>query len=141
MTDITGDPRHTALRVLVVEDDPDNARLVEYILNREGYRVDVASTAEFALERSAAARATHPFDLVVTDLVLPGLDGIELARVLRAIEPNLPVIVMTAHSTPDSADRARLLGISEYLHKPLMAPALVRSAERALHRTDREVLA
>ncbi len=130
----------TTTRVLVVEDDADNARLVEYILGREGYRVDLVTTAEAALEASSRARTGHPFDVLVTDLVLPGLDGLELARVLCAIEPDLPVIVMTAHSSPDHTERARMLGISEYLHKPLMAPALVRSIERAVPRTDRGVL-
>jgi CheY-like chemotaxis protein len=127
--------------VLVVEDDPDNARLVEYILAREGYRVEIVDHAESALEFANQARRSDPFDVVVTDIVLPGLDGLELARVLRTIEPDLPVITMTAHSTPEHAERARALGITEYLHKPLMTPALIRSIERAIQSTDRrEVL-
>ncbi len=126
--------------MLVVEDDPDNGCLVEYILERAGYRVELVSSAERALDLSTAAATDRPFDAVVTDLVLPGIDGLELARVLRSIEPGLPVVVMTAHSSPDSTERARMLGLGEYLHKPLMAPALVRSVARSLRSSDRSVL-
>lgn len=120
-------PLHAG-RVLLVEDDPDNGRLVEFILTRAGYQVDhhvLPVSALHALERNR-------YDLLLSDVRLPGIDGLELARQAKAIDRHLPIVIMTAHASVDAAVDAVRLGVADFLRKPLLAPHLVDTVRRAI---------
>jgi CheY-like chemotaxis protein len=116
--------------VLVIDDEPGILRLVNKILGKS-YDVLSASDGEEGLARAAAELP----DLVLLDLNMPGLDGWEVCRRLKA-DPKLkgiPVVIMTAdESTPEDAERALRLGAHEYLVKPFVREVLVHNVERIL---------
>ena len=114
--------------VLVVDDDDGFRALLLDILRLEGYRLLAAASAEQALSLLERDRA----DLVLTDRRLPGLDGLELARRLRA-QPRPPVVVLvTAYGTIPEAVAAVRAGVADYLTKPLESPAALRRRIRDL---------
>jgi two-component system, OmpR family, response regulator MprA len=118
-----------ARRILVVDDDPMVATTVQRVLRPEGYEVDVALGGAEALEQ---ARAHRP-DLVVLDLMMPGIDGLEVCRQLRA-SGSLPILMLTARS--GTADRVRGLdtGADDYLVKPFAYPELLARVRALLRR-------
>src|ERR1700738_3144427 len=119
-----------ARRILVVDDDPMVATTVQRVLRPEGYKVDVALSGADALEQAGAQRP----DLVVLDLMMPGLDGLEVCRQLRA-DTNLPILMLTARS--GTADRVRGLdtGADDYLVKPFAYAELLARVRALLRRT------
>ena len=119
-----------APRILVVEDDADLGALVENRLRESGYTVDTASTGPEAL---AAVEAAVP-DLVVLDVMLPGLDGVEVCRRLRAQYPLLYILMLTARA--DELDRVVGLevGADDYVTKPFSLQELVARVRAALRR-------
>jgi DNA-binding NtrC family response regulator len=108
-------------RILLIEDDPGTASALQKVLRAEGYGVDVAERGDDGLAQAKSGS----FDLVLTDLMLPGTSGLELAAQLRAAKPKLPIIMMTAHGTTDTAIEATKLGAYEYLVKPFEAEDLL----------------
>src|ERR1039458_4724909 len=106
-------PEHETMhpKILLVEDDLGTASALRKVLQAEGYGVDLADRGDSGLAQ-AKSRA---FDLVLTDLKLPGICGMELAAQLRVDKPKLPIIIMTAHGTTDTAIEATKLGAYEYL--------------------------
>ncbi|WP_226532148.1 response regulator [Microbacterium paraoxydans] len=116
-------------RVLVVDDDPDVALLVKTVLERRaGCTVDVAEDGQAAVER---VRAQRP-DVVVTDIEMPGLSGLELLAELRRTVPTVPVLVMTAHVSVEYAVSALRAQADEFLTKPLDNVKLVESVTRLI---------
>ncbi len=116
-----------APRVLVVDDDPDVALMVRTLLERRaGCVVDVALDGTSALDQAAVARP----DVVVTDIEMPGLTGIELLDELRRIAPSVPVVVMTAHISVDYAVSALRSQADEFLTKPLDNARLIETVVR-----------
>lgn len=114
-------------RVLVVDDDPDVALLVKTVLERRaGCIVETAEDGRSAIERIAALRP----DVVVTDIEMPGLSGLELLAELRRTSPNVPVIVMTAHVSVEYAVSALRAQADEFLTKPLDNAKLVEAVTR-----------
>lgn len=114
-------------RVLVVDDDPDVALLVKTVLERRaGCIVDVAGDGLSAVERVAAMRP----DVVVTDIEMPGLSGLELLAELRRTVPSVPVVVMTAHVSVEYAVSALRAQADEFLTKPLDNGKLVEAVMR-----------
>ncbi|WP_405813404.1 response regulator transcription factor [Streptomyces sp. NBC_01390] len=122
--------RGGAMRVLVVDDDPTVAEVVSGYLDRAGYDVDRAGDGPSALVRAAA----HRPDLVVLDLMLPGMDGLEVCRRIRARGP-VPVIMLTARG--DEGDRILGLevGADDYVTKPFSPRELVLRVESVLRRS------
>ena len=112
--------------ILVVDDDPDFRELVAEILAAEGYLVRQAASAEDALD----ALTGEPVHLVLTDQRMPGLDGLELTRRVRAASQPPEVIVMTAFGTIPQAVEAVRLGAADYITKPLESPAALRQLVR-----------
>jgi nitrogen regulation protein NR(I) len=108
-------------KILLIEDDLGTASALQRVLQARGYGVELAQRGDEGLDRAAA----RPFDVVLTDFKLPGLNGMELAAQLRAIKPKLPIIMMTAHGTTDTAIEATKLGAYEYLVKPFEADDLL----------------
>ena len=115
-------------RVLVVEDNYANQRLVRMILESMGHAVTCASTGEEGWSHVQE----DPFDLVLLDMHLPGLDGFELARRIKSLRPALRVVAVTAMAM--DGDRARVLGAGcdGYVSKPLSVPDLRQCVEAML---------
>lgn len=122
--------------LLVVDDEPKIRRILELALGDLGYRVLCAVDAESG-ERMVAA---EPVDLVLADLQLPGRSGIELLERIRAAHPDLPVILITAHGSVESAVRAIKLGAFDYVVKPFAVEEIEALVARALDgvRAERE---
>ena len=113
-------------RILVVEDEEKLRRVVELQLQSSGYEVDQAGSAEEAL------KLTDRADLVLTDLRLPGMDGLELLGLLRRQDSQLPVVVMTAFGTVESAVEAMKAGANDFVMKPFSLDHLMAVIEKAL---------
>jgi len=121
-------------RLLIVEDDPTLRQALAFNLAREGYEVSSAADGESALE---AARSDR-LDLILLDVMLPGMSGIELLRVLRRDGVTTPVIVLSAKG--DEIDRVVGLkvGADDYVSKPFSRPELLARIEAVLRRQRRE---
>ena len=100
--------------VLVVDDDQSFRRVMEYQLHEDGFRVLTAANASSALQQCK----TEPVDVVMTDVKMPGGDGMDLLTRLKAIQPDVPVVMLTAHGTIGSAVEAMKCGAVDYLTKP-----------------------
>jgi nitrogen regulation protein NR(I) len=114
--------------ILIIDDDPQLRNSFEKLLSREGHTVLAAATGESGLE---AVRKSLP-DVVITDVRLPGMDGLKTFQAIHEIEPKLPVIVMTAYGTTDTAIRATKLGAFDYVLKPFEIPEMLSLIGKAL---------
>ncbi|MFD5538833.1 response regulator [Streptomyces sp. NPDC127079] len=119
-----------AARILVVDDDPTVAEVVAGYLDRAGHLVDRAGDGPTALTRAAA----HWPDLVVLDLMLPGMDGLEVCRRLRDRAP-VPVIMLTARGDEDDRIMGLEVGADDYVTKPFSPRELVLRVESVLRRS------
>jgi two-component system cell cycle response regulator DivK len=126
------DARRTAARILVVEDDPDNRRIVVKVLAVDGYTTLEAADGESAV---ALARREHP-DAILMDLAMPGVDGWEAARRLKAdpATADIPIVALTAFALRGDEDRAREAGCDAYLAKPCRPQAIRDVVGRLLQR-------
>ncbi|HEY93960.1 MAG TPA: response regulator transcription factor [Dehalococcoidia bacterium] len=120
-------------RVLVVDDDEKTVELVKLYLNRDGYKVDTAYNGLDALE---LARKNHP-DLIVLDLMLPGMDGLEVCRTLRQ-ESDVPIIMLTARSTNQDKLTGLEVGADDYVTKPFSPRELAARVRVVLRRMPGE---
>jgi two-component system cell cycle response regulator DivK len=111
-------------KILVVEDDPDNRRIVEKVLAVDGYTVVEAVDGIEALSKAQAERP----DLILMDLALPNMDGWEATRRLKAdpLTSRIPVVALTAVAMRGDEERARAAGCDDYLSKPAR-PAQIRA--------------
>src|SRR4030043_2198101 len=116
-------------RILVVDDDTKTAELVKLFLNRDGYRV---LTAYDGAEALRLARESHP-DLIVLDLMLPGMDGLEVCRTLRD-ESDVPIVMLTARTTDDDKLTGLGLGADDYVSKPFSPRELAARVRAVLRR-------
>jgi DNA-binding NtrC family response regulator len=114
--------------VLLIDDDDGLRRVTEYQLQEDGYAVVTASDGPSGL----AAFDGAPVDLVLTDVRMPEMDGLEVLTRVKAMHADLPVIMLTAHGTIDSAVDAMKLGASDYLTKPFSRDQLRAAVRRAL---------
>lgn len=108
-------------RILLIEDDPSTASALHKVLSAEDYQVELAARGDDGLARAHG----ESFDLVLTDFKLPGLSGLELVARLHQLRPKLPIIMMTAHGTTETAIEATKLGACEYLIKPFEVDELL----------------
>jgi len=118
----------TGARLLVVDDDPDMLRLLSLRLTAAGYQVTAVTSAESALTQ---LEIEHP-RLVLSDVRLPGRDGLQLFDEIRQRHPTLPVILLTAHGTIPDAVEATARGVFTYLTKPYDARELLDKIDQAL---------
>lgn len=123
--------RTTAGAILVVEDERAVRDLIDRQLTRAGYRVVTAEDGTVALARFADA---GPFDLLVTDLVMPRLGGFELARRLRLQQPDLPVLIVSAHAEDPGEPGALRFAGGEFLAKPFARDELLAKVADLLAR-------
>ncbi len=122
-----------AKRVLVVDDDAKTVELVKLYLNRDGYRV---LTAGDGVEALHLAREGHP-DLIVLDLMLPGMDGLEVCRIIRE-ESDVPIIMLTALTTDQDRLAGLELGADDYVTKPFSPRELAARVRAVLRRLPAE---
>jgi len=114
--------------ILVMEDEPSVAKGLEMILSEEGYRVDLADTGELAMEAFRQKR----FDLLVADLRLPDIDGLEVIKQIKADKPETEVIVITGYGTTARAVEAMKLGVHDFLPKPFTEDQIKAAIDEAL---------
>ncbi len=110
--------------ILVVDDEPDLRLLVRMTLEGEGYTVAEASTAAEAVERALAVRPA----LVLLDIRLPDSDGFDVLRTMKSSAElaDTPVVMMSAHSSPPTLQKAQVIGSHDYIVKPFKQDALLR---------------
>lgn len=123
-------------RILLVEDEEHLARGLAFNLEAEGYRVESMERGEAALERLAEP-AGAPVDLVVLDVMLPGISGFEVVRRLRATESKVPVLLLTARDAARDIVHGLDLGADDYLTKPFSLPVLLARVRTLLRRAAR----
>jgi DNA-binding response OmpR family regulator len=119
-----------APRILILDDDPIILRLLQINFRLEGYEVDTASRGEEALER---VRSHRP-DVVVLDVMMPGVDGWEVCRRLKEMPGvnHVPVIFLSARAQDEDRQRGYALGVDEYVTKPFDPSHLVEIVRRSL---------
>ena len=116
-----------AKKVLVVDDDPVVGKSFDRVLTPKGYAVIHASSGEEALKRLEAEN----YDMVYTDIKMPGMDGIEVTKRIKASRPWLPVVIVTGYGSEENEGQAWRLGISEFLRKPLSPEMIETTANLA----------
>jgi DNA-binding NtrC family response regulator len=119
---------NSGYRLLLIEDDDVTATLLRRGLCKEGYLVTVASHGDAGLRLATEG----DFEVVLSDLRMPGLDGLELVTRLSRAHPHLPVLLMTAHGTSEVAIEATKRGAYDYLLKPFQMPELLEVLEKAV---------
>ncbi len=115
-------------RVLVVDDEASIRDLLSKTLALAEYEVDVAPDGRSALDRMRL----YPYDLLIADLKMPGMDGLTVIREAKRYKADLPVIIITGFSTESSAIEAVNLGVAGYLTKPFRVPQVLAAAAKAL---------
>src|SRR5438093_13308655 len=115
-------------RVLVVDDEASIRDLLSKTLALAEYDVDVAPDGRSALERMRL----YPYDLLIADLKMPGMDGLTVIREAKRYKADLPVIIITGFSTESSAIEAVNIGVAGYLTKPFRVPQVLAAAAKAL---------
>lgn len=119
-------------RILVVDDELSMREFISILLEREGYEVLTAADASTALERLSASS----IDLVISDVQMPGLNGLELLARIRTSSPDTAVLLVTAYSTAEQAVEAMKLGAYDYLAKPFKVEELKILVRNALEKRD-----
>ena len=114
--------------ILVMEDDLSVAKGLEMVLSEEGYNVNLAGTGELAMEAFRQKR----FDLLVADLRLPDIDGMEVIRQVKEAKPETEVIVITGYGTTATAVEAMKLGVHDFLPKPFTEDQIKAAIDEAL---------
>src|SRR4051794_12904430 len=115
-------------KILLIEDDPGIVMTLRRVLSEEGYSVKVEKRGDAGL----SAAKEDSFDVVISDMKLPGLNGLDLVRELHAARPRLPIILMTAHGTTETAIQATKSGAYDYLLKPFEIPEFIELVQKAL---------
>ncbi|MFU8769753.1 MAG: sigma-54-dependent transcriptional regulator, partial [Desulfotignum sp.] len=117
-------------QILVVEDDPGHARMLKTLISDWGYAVRLADDGDTAVEQVKS----HSFDIVLMDIKMKRMSGMAALSDIRAYNPSLPVVMMTAYSSVDTAVEALKIGAYDYLTKPLDFDRLKLTIERILER-------
>jgi CheY-like chemotaxis protein len=118
------------MRVLLVEDDEDNRELMAEVLEGAGYQVLTAASGAAGLR----ALAEHSVDVVVTDVGMPGMGGLEVARAAKEIAPGVPVVVVTGYTEREDISSARGREVDAVLVKPVDPDALIAAVEQLVKR-------
>ncbi|MBI3075504.1 MAG: sigma-54-dependent Fis family transcriptional regulator, partial [Deltaproteobacteria bacterium] len=120
----------TPERILVVDDEENMTYFLSQLLGQQGYQVEVATDGQAAIDRIQGSI----YDLVISDIRLPGLDDMAVLKAIRESDPLANVILITAYASVESAVQALREGAYDYLIKPFRAEDVLRSVERALER-------
>lgn len=117
-----------AERLLIVEDEDTLCHSLKRVFSREGYEVDIADSAEYAFE----LLGEKTYDLIITDIILPGISGIELLSKYKKRNPGQKVVIMTAYASIETAVEALKAGACDFIIKPLMHDEMKRVVKKAL---------
>src|SRR5437899_6769760 len=117
------------MRILIVDDEEVLREVLDAVLRREGFDIVMASSGEQAL---SVLDGDDNIDLVILDVMLPGISGIDTLRAMRIANPYLPVIVITAYSSIDGAIEAMKQGAFHYIPKPFKNVEVVITVNKAL---------
>ena len=127
-------PADTPIRILLVEDDARLQSLGRKILEKHGYLVMVSGDGRGAVEMAASA---HP-DLVLMDVSLPEMDGLEATRLIKHDQSDLPIVALTAHAMERDRERTHNAGCDGFLSKPYQIPDLLAVVSAHLRPADRQ---
>ena len=118
--------------ILVVDDEPVARQSMTDILRLEGFSVNSVPNGQAAIEYVR----THPVELMIVDLRMPGMDGLEVVQVVNQISPETEIVLLTAFATTESAIQALRLRIHDYLLKPASPAQVIASVKKGLTRRD-----
>jgi DNA-binding NtrC family response regulator len=121
-------------RLLVIDDEAIVGKRLLQVFGKMGYKVEVFDSAIPAME----AAATRPFDIVVTDLKMEGMDGMEVLSRVRQLNPATRVIIITGYAQPETAEEAFKLGVFDFIPKPFRLEQLKESILRAQAELENE---
>ena len=119
-------------KILVIDDEPGIRDLLDTLLSRKGYDVVLAENGWKGLE---VFRRERP-DVLVLDLKMPGMDGLTVLKQIRRVDPKPPVIILTGAGTPETEQRVRALGVTEYVEKEFSLHLLGDALKRLLKTPD-----
>jgi CheY-like chemotaxis protein len=122
-------PEPSHYKVLVVDDQELMGKLIADILSRLGHRCGIARSGAEALDKMVQDR----FDAVITDIIMPEMDGLALAKELLGLYPSLPIMIMTGHSKAYSTESVRLAGVRDYIKKSFSIEEFVLRFNRMMH--------
>jgi len=121
--------RRPGQRILLADDDPDSLEGLRALLEAWGYEVEIARDGQAALDQVPVVRPS----VVITDVIMPRMTGLELLEAIRRDRPTLPVIVMTAHGSVEARRHAAAMGPVAYLPKPIDTTRLKSALVSAFH--------
>ncbi len=116
-----------SIRVLLVDDEKDFANYTAKRLNTRGMQVQITYSGNSALEFIAG----HPVDVVVLDLLMPGMDGFEVLREIKKARPEAQVIVLSGHADRDTVNKVEAIGVVDYIPKPCEFTTLLEAIKNA----------
>lgn len=119
-------------KVLVVDDDPVVGKSIDRILSSRGYAVIAAAGGEEAMQRLAS----EDYDMVYTDIKMPGMSGLEVARHIKESRPWLPVVIVTGYGNDANEAEARDIGVNGFLRKPLSPEMVESTADELTNKPD-----
>lgn len=118
-----------AEKILIVDDEPDMLRLLSMMLkSKTAYDVTTTNNPVEALELAKK----NKFDILITDLKMPGLDGIELLNAVRSFDPDIPIIIITAYATAESAAEAMEKNAFDFITKPFRKEQIIFTIDKAV---------
>ena len=121
-------------RLLVIDDEAIVGKRLLQVFGKLGFDVDVFDSPAPAMEAAAA----RPFDIVITDLKMEGMDGMEVLTKVRQLNPATRVIIITGYAQPETSEEAHRLGVFDFISKPFRLEQLKESIFRALKEIEQE---
>lgn len=126
------------MKILIVDDDEIVVRSCRRILNAEEVQTQVAASVDIGLKLLLEHRDIDPFDLILTDIKMPGRDGFEMIRRAREIEPDIPILMMTGYLTPETMEKGHLDGVDYSIAKPFTPDELIEAVHKTIIRKKKE---
>jgi len=122
------------MRLMVIDDEAIVGKRLRQVFNKMGFVVEVFDSPVQAMEAAAA----HPFDIVVTDLKMEGMDGMEVLNRVRQLNPATRVIIITGYAEPETAEKAFKVGVFDFIPKPFRLEQLKESILKAVNELEQE---
>lgn len=123
-----------APKILVVDDEPKICEFLETLLQQDGYATEAAESGDAAIAKVSSAR----YDLIISDLKMPGMDGFELAKRVKGVREDLPVVIVTGYATVGTAIQALRQGVDDYVTKPFKIDEMRKVVARVLEKSRLE---
>ncbi len=118
--------RTRAVRILILDDDPETGEVYRFILHKEGYDVDVATSPQIGLE----LLDKHQFNILILDLIMPGMSGIEVLERIREKDKDLAIVVVTGYPSVETAVASLKGGVNDYIEKPIDQQKLLETCRK-----------